>query len=124
MQPNNDTLECILLFAKYPGYGFSTPLNCIFEVWDLRCRKCFRKNKILPGLQYHVGLVVLTERASQPGEGDKKKKICVSFEERIVRKALFCCKPPYFLTGYVCSASKHTRRQLLLIKLLTEELKP
>lgn len=84
----------------------SLPLNGIFHVWDLRCRKCLQKIIILPGLQYHVGLVVLTKKASQPGEGDKKKKMGISFDETRVRETLFCCKPLYFLTGYVCYSIK------------------
>lgn len=59
----------VSLVATYPGYGFST-LN-ISEVYDTKQVKMFQNT--LPDLQYHVGLEVLTGKASQPeGRGRDK----------------------------------------------------
>lgn len=50
----------------------SLPLK-ISEVCDTRQGKMFHKT--LPGLQYHAGLEVLTEKASQPGGRGRKRQV-------------------------------------------------
>lgn len=84
MEPADDTLEYASLVAKYPGYGFSSLM--ISEVCDTRQGKMFQK--ILPGLQYHVGLEALTEKASQPGGRGRKRQVFPLMKPKLWKSCL------------------------------------